>query len=236
MPGSWEEMYSGVKADVPSEPDSLFGDEGMAEEPADAAGAPAGEAPAADDKSPVHYQYKGRYIMTAVKSGLMIIDQHRADLRIRYERYLAQFGGRAAGTQRVLFPEVVQFAPSDAVVLDKVMPELEAIGFELTALGQNSYAVNGVPAGFDGIDCVALLRTMVADALECSSGSVDELNKSLAMSMARAAAIPEGQVLDNMAMESLVNELFACSNVNYTPDGKAIICILPQREIEQLLG
>ena len=93
-----------------------------------------------------------------------------------------------------------------------------------------------MPAGFDGIDCVALLRTMVADALECSSGSVDELNKSLAMSMARAAAIPEGQVLDNMAMESLVNELFACSNVNYTPDGKAIICILPQREIEQLLG
>ena len=58
----------------------------------------------------------------------------------------------------------------------------------------------------------------------------------MALSMARSAAIPQGQVLDNREMDNLVNELFACSNVNYTPDGKAIICILPQREIEQLLG
>ena len=174
--------------------------------------------------------------MTAVKSGLMIIDQHRADLRIRYERCLAQLAQRTAATQRVLFPEVVQFAPSDAVVLAKVLPELEAMGFDLTDLGQNSYAVNGVPAGLDGVDCVALLRTMVADASECSSASIEAINKSLALSMARSAAIPEGQVLDNVGMESLVNELFACSNVNYTPDGKAIICILPQKDIEKLLG
>lgn len=235
-PASWEQMYDVAVPDAPDEPEGLFG--GMEADAGPAAGDDAGlSAPAPPEgKSPAHYQYKGRYIMTAVKSGLMIIDQHRADIRIRYERYMAQFAARAGSTQRVLFPEVVQFAPSDAVVLDKVMPELEAIGFDLTDLGRNSYAVNGVPAGVDGIDRVTLLRTMVADAVDSCSGSLDDINKSLAMSMARSAAIPEGQVLDNAAMESLVNELFACSNVNYTPDGKAIICILPQREIEQLLG
>ena len=77
---------------------------------------------------------------------------------------------------------------------------------------------------------------MVADAAENCAGSIDDLNKSIALSLARSSAIPEGQVLDNSEMENLVNELFACSNVNYTPDGKAVICILPQKEIEQLLG
>ena len=232
----WEKMYGGLQADVPAEPGDMFGP-GAPAAPGGEEPAPAVEpaAPAAG-KSPAHYQYKGRYIMTAVKSGLMIIHQHRADIRIRYERCMARLAQRSAATQRVLFPEVAQFAPSDAVALAKVLPELEAMGFDLADLGQNSYAVNGVPAGLDGVDSVALLRTMVADASECISGSAADIDKSLALSMARSAAIPEGQVLDNAEMESLVNELFACSNVNYTPDGKTIICILPQKDIEQLLG
>ena len=235
-PDGWEKMYSDVPADMPATPDDLFG--GSDNEPVEPdvqPTAPASPAPV-EERAPAHYQYKGRYIMTAVKSGLMIIDQHRADIRIRYERCMAQFAQRSADTQRVLFPEVVQFAPSDGVVLQKLLPELETIGFELTDLGQNSYAVNGVPAGLDGVDFVTLLHTMVADASENCTGSIDELNKSIALSMARSSAIPEGQVLDNAEMENLVNELFACSNVNYTPDGKAVICILPQKEIEQLLG
>ena len=63
-----------------------------------------------------------------------------------------------------------------------------------------------------------------------------ELYQTLALSMARHAAIPQGQILNNEEMEYLVNELFACSNVNYTPDGKPVLCILPQQEIEQLLA
>lgn len=235
-PDGWEKMYSGMPTDMPATPDDLFGDSDNESTESDVLPAqPASPAPVGE-RAPAHYQYKGRYIMTAVKSGLMIIDQHRADIRIRYERCMAQFAQRSADTQRVLFPEVVQFAPSDGVVLQKLLPELEAIGFELTDLGQNSYAVNGVPAGLDGVDFVTLLHTMVADAAENCAGSIDDLNKSIALSMARSSAIPEGQVLDNAEMENLVNELFACSNVNYTPDGKAVICILPQKEIEQLLG
>jgi DNA mismatch repair protein MutL len=77
---------------------------------------------------------------------------------------------------------------------------------------------------------------MVDDATQHGVVNDDELNSSLALSMARHAAIPQGQVLDNQEMENLVNELFVCSNVNYTPDGKPILAILPQHDIEQLLG
>ncbi|MBR5325247.1 MAG: DNA mismatch repair endonuclease MutL [Prevotella sp.] len=186
------------------------------------------------EKSPSHYQYKGRYLMTAVKSGLMIIDQYRADVRVRYERYMEQFRQHSASTQRLLFPEAVQFAPSEAVVLEKILPELFGIGFEVSSLGGNSFAVNGMPAGLDGLHPVSLLRQLVADA--ASDVQLSDLHARLALGLARSAAIPYGQVLTNDEMESLINDLFSCSNVNYTPDGKAILSILPQTDIEHLLG
>ncbi|MBR0048863.1 MAG: DNA mismatch repair endonuclease MutL [Prevotella sp.] len=188
------------------------------------------------DKSPVHYQYKGCYIMTAVKSGLMIIDQHRADVRIRYERMLTALKNKNARTQRVLFPEVVQFPPSDTVVLERIVPELIAVGFDLSDLGGNSYAINGVPAGTEGLNPVALIGQMVAAATEEGVTAIDEIHHRLALSLARSAAIPQGQVLSNDEMEAVVNQLFACSNVNYTPDGKCILAILPHADIEHLLG
>ncbi len=189
-----------------------------------------------EDKSPAHYQYKGRYIMTAVKSGLMIIDQQRASVRIHYERFLERIQSRVPDTQRVLFPETVTFSPSEMVVLRKMLTELTTMGFELTDLGGNTYAVNGIPSGIKEVDCVTLVRNLVSDAVENVNASMSEIHKSLALSMARNVAVTEGQVLDNCEMENLVNELFSCSNANYTPDGKTIICILPQQEIERLLG
>lgn len=187
------------------------------------------------DKSPAHYQYKGTYILTAVRSGLMIIDQHRADLRIRYEQYLEQFGRKQSSTQRLLFPEVVQFAPSDTVVLTRIMPDLITVGFDLSDLGGGSYAVSGVPAGLEGVNPVTLLQNVVSDASSEGGNTMEQLYSTLALSLARQAAIPQGQVLSNEEMEHIVNQLFACSNVNYTPDGKSVLAILPQHDIEQLL-
>ncbi len=220
----WEQLYEGQQQT--SKGQELF--DIPFEEQATAVGV--------EEKSPIHYQYKGRYIMTAVKSGLMVIDQNRADIRIRYERYLSQLQTRTADIQQVLFPEVVQFPPSENVVMEKLLPRLAAVGFDLTPLGQGSYAVNGIPGGIEGLDYVRLLRNMVDDATQHGVVNDDELNSSLALSMARHAAIPQGQVLDNEEMENLVNELFVCSNVNYTPDGRPILAILPQHDIEQLLG
>ena len=202
------------------------------------------------DPSPLHYQYKGCYIMTAVKSGLMIIDQHRADVRIRYERYLQQFENHAAATQQMLFPESVRFSPAECVILQQILSSLTAIGFDLSDLGGNTFAINGIPAGLEGIDPVTLLQQIVADAQDdsfcdnseglASKSSVNcklsTVNSKVALSLAQSVAVPYGQVLSNDEMEQLVNELFACSNVNYTPNGKAILSILPQTDIERLFA
>ncbi|MBS7282067.1 MAG: DNA mismatch repair endonuclease MutL [Prevotella sp.] len=188
------------------------------------------------EKSPAHYQYKGKYVMTAVKSGLMIIDQHRAHVRVLYERYLEQIQQQTSHSQKVLFPEVLQFPVSDEVILEKLLPEMSKMGFELDNLGGGSYAVNAIPTGLDGVNPLHLVQDMVFSAKEKGVKALDEVHQSLALTLARNAAIPQGQVLSNEEMENLVNDLFACSNVNYTPDGKNVLCILKQQEIEHLLG
>ncbi len=194
------------------------------------------KAPIAEDRSPVHYQYKGRYIMTAVKSGLMIIDQCRAHCRILFEKYLRQLENKRGESQRVVFPDVLQLSPDDVTTLQEIMPELVDMGFELTSLGANSFAVNSIPADVEGVNATVLINDMLASARERCGDVKDDINQRLALSMARHAAIPQGQVLSNLEMENIINELFACSNVNYTPDGKNILCILKQQEIEKLMG
>lgn len=224
----WQSLYEGIsKEDEPASPvqDDFFP---MSEE--------ATSPTLIEEKSPAHYQYKGKYIMTAVKSGLMIIDQHRADVRIRYDRFLSQIENHEASTQKVLFPETVQFSPSDEVLLTKLLPELSAMGFDLEPLGSSNYAINGVPAGIEGLNFPALLIDIVAEASERGTSGIDEINRTIALSLARKSAITVGEVLDNKTMETLITDLFSSSNVNYTPDGKAILCILPQKDIEQLLG
>ena len=187
------------------------------------------------EKSPEHYQYKGRYVMTAVKSGLMIIDQHRADVRICYERYMEQLRRHSASTQKLLFPEMLQLSPSDSVLMQRFLPDLLTIGFDISDLGGGSFALNGIPADIKGYDPLTLVRNIVTDAAEKGSGvTADELHTVLALSMARNTAIDYGQVLSNDEMERLVNELFACANANYTPDGHPVLAILPQSDIDRL--
>jgi len=185
------------------------------------------------EMSPIHYQYKGRFIMTAVKSGLMIIDQHRADVRICYERNMERLAQRQGSTQRLLFPEMIQFSPSEDVLMQRFLPDLSSIGFDISSLGGGSYAIAGVPVGIDAVDPLSLLRNMVTDGVEKGVGNNGEQHASLALSMARNTAIAYGQVLTNEEMERVVNELFACSNANYTPDGYPILSILPQQDIER---
>ncbi len=188
------------------------------------------------DKSPAHYQYKGCYIMTAVRSGLMIIDQHRADIRIRYERYLAQFNQHSKATQRILFPEVVQFSPSQIALVEQMMPELIALGFEISSLGGGTFAVAGVPSGLEGLQPAQLVHDVIEESTTQPGSPLEQIHASLALSLARHAAVPRGEILTNEQMENIVNQLFACSNVNYTPDGQIVLSILPQTDIEKLFN
>ncbi|KGF28818.1 DNA mismatch repair endonuclease MutL [Prevotella histicola] len=237
----WESLYAGLDTNTETPQTDLFGQEDTPVGNVDngetiissVATAPDTTA-MIEDKSPTHYQYKGSYIMTAVKSGLMIINQHRAHVRILYEAYLRQLSEHKVHSQKVLFPEMVQFSVSDSVILDHILPEMTEMGFQLDNLGGGSYAVNGVPAGIEGLNAVTLITDMVAAAIESGTHVKEEIDHVLALSLARNAAIPQGQVLSNSEMESIVNELFACSNVNYTPSGTPIIAIMQQHDIEHL--
>lgn len=189
-----------------------------------------------EEKSPMHYQYKGRYIMTAVKSGLMIIDQYRAHTRILYEDNIDKMQKHRASSQKPLFPETIHFTPSDKAVAEAIMPELRNIGFELTEAADGNYSITAVPDGLDGLDYASLLQDLVASARDKTTSAIDDINHAIALEMARKAAVDYGQVLTNAEMENIVNSLFACSNFNYTPDGKKILTMLPQSELESLFG
>ena len=251
-PSQWQELYDGLGSkdnqgdqDILENLDNLGSLESLGEPSNPILGeddlfgsmAPQEISPAESviaEKSPAHYQYKGRYIMTAVKSGLMVIDQHRADIRILYERYMQQQSSRVVNTQKMLFPETIQLSASDAVTFQTIIPMLTSLGFDLSDLGGNTFAINGIPTGIEGIDPVQLLRRMVSDAEEKGRVVAEELSSAVALSLARSAAVPYGQILGNEEMDNLINSLFACSNVNYTPDGKPVIAILPQIDIDRL--
>jgi len=229
---NWESLYNGLKSQASQEND-LFTSK-MAQPSQEVDDTPIENVIA--EKSPAHYQYKGCYIMTAVKSGLMIVDQHRAHLRILYDKYLEQMKNREVSSQKVLFPESIHLSATEDVTFNKIEPEMVKLGFEITALGGGSYAINAIPAGIEGLNVVELLHDIILSAQEKAGDIAHETNSSLALTLARNAAIPFGQVLSNDEMENIFNSLFASSNPNYTPDGKNILCILKQNEIEHLLG
>ena len=182
----------------------------------------------------MHYQYKGKYILTSVRSGLMLIDQHRAHVRVLYDQYIEQIASCKGASQGQLFPDIVQFSVSEIPVLESILPDLSYLGFELTDLGGGNYAVNGIPSGIDGLNPIDLVHNMVHTAIEKGCKVREEVQGILALSLAKAAAIVQGQVLSNEEMNHLVDRLLTSPMPNYTPDGKLVLTILKEDEIEKL--
>lgn len=250
--GDWQQLYAGLGASrsaAPRQPEPTlfqgdseglivktrrFGEDSEHDEVTETA-VPASPI---EEKSPAHYQYKGRYIMTAVKSGLMIIDQHRAHQRILYERYFEQMRERKVGSQKLLFPEALSLSASDKAVASAIMDELRGAGFELSTDGDadDVWNILAVPAELEGLNYVTLVQDLIAAARDKTTSPIDDINSSLAQQLASSAAIDYGEVLSNAEMENIVNELFACPNFNYAPDGKKILAILQQSELERLFG
>jgi len=234
----WESLYGGVeKAEQRSEPDyepevidyPAFQDEEIEPEQTTLY-----DHETVAEKSSVQFQFKGRFILTSVKSGLMVIDQHRAHIRVLFDQYLQQIKNHQGVSQGVLFPEILELPASEAVVLQEISDDLAAIGFDLSNLGGGSYAINGVPSGIEGLSPVQLVRNMVHTAMEKGSDVKEEVQETLALTLAKAAAIVYGQVLGNDEMTKLVDSLFACATPNYTPDGKTVLSLLKEEDIEKL--
>lgn len=186
--------------------------------------------------SGAHYQFKGQYILASVKSGLMIVNQHRAHVRILYDRYMAQIEGQKGVSQGLLFPEILQLTQAESVMLESLQDDMAAVGFELTNIGGGSYSINGIPAGTEGLHAADLVRRMLDAARGKGSDVKSEVRSIMALSLAKSAAMVAGQVLNADEMNEMVTSLFTCSVPNYTPDGKKVIHIIPLEEIERNFG
>ena len=237
----WEQLYEGlehhssaqhIQKSYPDDGDYFTAD--SMEQPVTPTLYDHSEEAAMGEKSSQHYQFKGRFILTSVKSGLMIIDQQRAHIRILYDQYLEQITRRQGASQGMLFPDIVQFPVSEVPVLQEIMEDLSYLGFELTDLGGGSYAINGIPSGIEGLNPVELIQSMVHTAMEKGGKVKEEVQSNLALTLAKAAAIVPGQVLTNEEMNGLVDGLFAVATPNYTPDGKTVLSVLQEDELEKL--
>ncbi|WP_455624525.1 DNA mismatch repair endonuclease MutL [Parabacteroides sp.] len=179
------------------------------------------------------YQYKGRYIVTSLKSGLAIIDQHRAHVRILFDQYLSNIRQQQGVSQQVLFPEIVEFTAAEAAVLPSLLEDLRFVGFDLSNLGNDNYAINGLPAGIENLDPVNLVKDIVDRAIETGCEVHERICEAIAFSLAKAAAIRPGKSLSSEEMDHLIASLFSCPDSNLTPDGKTIISMLTDEELEK---
>lgn len=225
-PSHWELLYA------PLEPDAELPD--MEEQPQAEPSLFSQEEEQGIEMSAEHFQFKGQFILTAVRSGLMMVDQRRAHLRVLYDKYCSQMQRGAASTQGLLFPEMVQFPPSDAQILLELNEALQALGFDIMPLGGGAFSVNGVPSGLDGVNPCELLGQMVDETKLHDGLAPDVVQHSLALTMARSTAVVVGQVLSSQEMDALLSDLFACQNPNLTPTGKPVLTILKNEAIEAM--
>ncbi|MBR5715883.1 MAG: DNA mismatch repair endonuclease MutL [Bacteroidales bacterium] len=233
-PAHWESLY-----DLPSRMDGMLSsrldspsfpaDEGM-ELPSAMdllSGLSDDEKPQSTRRVP-YLQVGNRYIVGNARGGMMLIDQHRAHLCILYDRYHHQISNRQGLTQHELFPEMIEVSPADEPHLQAILPELGYLGFELDNLGGGTYAVNGKPASLDSsVNIHELMLQMIEAAREEVHGVGEELDRRLALRLAKAQAIPYGRQIGEEEMQQLVDSLLALPDHQMTPDGHPVMTLVP---------
>ncbi len=179
-------------------------------------------------------QLKGKYILSPIKSGLMIVDQHRAHIKVLFEQYMSQINSTNIGSQRVLFPEVLQLTATQNIILQELEPEMEKIGFSLAKLSGNDWSINAVPAGMDNVDFKDTILQVIDEVSQGGSGIANKVYENIALRVAQSAAIPYGKTMLQEEMDTLLAKLLSIPNPNYTPDGKTIIAVLNNEQLEKM--
>ena len=193
--------------------------------------------PESQEKDRVNvFQFQNRYIISSIKSGLVLIDQQRAHERILYEQYLDRIQHQQQAVQQELFPIQVSFSLSDAGLLEDIMNELKVIGFHLNKLGKNTFVVSGTPADMQETDIQALLENF----LDKYKKNLVELNldksTNLARSLAFSLSARSGRRLYIEETTHLIDELFSCQAPELTPEGRKVFTVIPLDQIHQLLN
>jgi DNA mismatch repair protein MutL len=212
---NWQQLYQGLSDDIPSNPDdsptTLIIDSAWDEEkPADSS--------SRQQKEP--FQVHQTYIISQIKSGVMLIDQQAAHERILYEQYLEIINRRTASSQHQLFPRTITLPPADSLLLKEMLPLVNLLGFDIQELGQHVFVINGLPAELAGKkDELLLLESLLEQFRENLNLQLDHAD-NLARSMAKSTAIRRGTPMSTIEMQSLIDRLFACSTPYKSPSGR----------------
>jgi DNA mismatch repair protein MutL len=183
-----------------------------------------------------YLQLRNKYIVTSVKSGLMIIDQKLAHERILYEQFILSVAHNHSLAQRELYPTKIDLDPGDYLIVQDIKEELFSLGIDISDLGSNTVVVNSCPAGLEFSGHQDLLDMLIEEYKETRQKIKGSVTLKLAASLAKAGAIDYGKPLGHKEMQQLVDELFACENHNYSPGGKKIITIHSLEEIDKLFN
>ncbi|MDE6801895.1 MAG: DNA mismatch repair endonuclease MutL [Muribaculaceae bacterium] len=177
-------------------------------------------------ETPSVMQFKGKYIFSPARSGLMIIDQHRAHVKVLYESILKTLSSTSVPTQNLIFPEMVTLTPGQEVFMDSVVDQLSEMGFDLASLGGGSWSINGVPAVAGDGNPAEMLMSIVSGLEDSDDSAEADLKGRVALSIAKSQAIRRGQIMTPEEMEKLMSDLFALPTPTYTPEGHLIVKIV----------
>ncbi|QTN39531.1 DNA mismatch repair endonuclease MutL [Cryomorphaceae bacterium] len=186
-----------------------------------------------ESKSVMAYQLHGKYILTHIKSGFMIIDQNRAHQRILFEQFQKSLGRQNSVTQQLLFQQTIELGAGDLSLLEEHEETLRQLGFDLERFGGQSIVVRGIPPGVREADVQGLIETLLDDLKnhrdDLGRGNTDRV----AGFMARNLAIRSGASLEKEEMHQLVDELFACEQPFVAPNGKSVLITLSLDELDK---
>ena len=188
------------------------------------------------DNKNLYIQLQQTYIITTVKSGLLVVDQHLAHKRVLYEKYLKEMENNVEASQQELFPQHITLSANDASLLREIKNDLEKIGFRIQQMNNVTFVINGTPADSKSNDAVSLLEKIL-DMYKTNLVDL-KLDKklNLANSLASQLAIKSGQTLNAIEMQDLIDRLFACAVSEVSPDGKRIYTILNVNELKTRLS
>lgn len=185
-------------------------------------------------------QVENSYIVTTFDQGLLIIDQHRAHVRILYERFLEGVRANEVMSQKVIFPDQLTLDPAQETILEKVMPELRRLGFELEKSAAGEWLIVAVPGALTRKSPVDLIVRVIDSESDGSATYGASQSQSpverVALVAAQASAIQRGQPLSPTEMEQLLADLFSLPEWAYSPGGGTIVRKFDREALKSLFS
>ncbi|WP_111683606.1 DNA mismatch repair endonuclease MutL [Winogradskyella tangerina] len=178
------------------------------------------------------FQLQQKYIVSTLKSGMLIIDQNRAHQRVLYENFLKHVTIKEATSQQLLFPLQLHFTPNETKIIKDLKSELEYTGFVFSEANEKEITITGVPVGVPDSEVSIILEQLISDVENDVPDANFSASDLLAKSMAKSLAIKTGQTLNQMEQEHLINSLFACKEPNMSPANKPTFITMSADDIE----